>query len=137
MDMLSGYSINAPDVVAEEFNGEMVVLNLANGHYYSLRGIACSLWTRLIAGYSPQSILTSLESRRPELVSLSSEVLERMIDYRLVLLEPGLVAPDPIREEWSGDEPKIEVFDDLAELVAADPVHDVDELVGWPKQAPV
>jgi hypothetical protein len=137
MDRLSGYSINAPDVVAEEFNGEMVVLNLANGHYYSLRGIACSLWTQLIAGYSPQSILTSLESRRPELVSLSSEVLERMIDYRLVRLEPALVAPEPIREKWVGDDPKIEVFDDLAELVAADPVHDVDEVVGWPKQAPV
>jgi hypothetical protein len=27
---------------------------------------------------------------------------------------------------------KLEVFDDLSELLVADPIHDVDEEAGWP-----
>jgi hypothetical protein len=33
---------------------------------------------------------------------------------------------------WSEGEPAIEVFDELAELIYGDPIHDVDEKVGWP-----
>ena len=38
--------------------------------------------------------------------------------------------------DWSGEPPQIEVFDDLAELIFADPIHDVDEQVGWPAPRP-
>jgi hypothetical protein len=41
-----------------------------------------------------------------------------------------------INEVWSGESPRIEVFDDLAELISADPIHDVDEQVGWPTPRP-
>ena len=43
MDELSKYAINAPDVVAEDFDGQIVILNLANGHYFSLKGIAAPM----------------------------------------------------------------------------------------------
>jgi hypothetical protein len=42
------------------------------------------------------------------------------------------VSAEPISELWSGDGPAIEVYDDLAELMLADPIHDVDEQAGWP-----
>ena len=45
------YTINAPDVVAENLGGEIVILNLANGYYFSLGGIACQIWSLLLAGH--------------------------------------------------------------------------------------
>jgi hypothetical protein len=131
MDTSISYVINAPEIVSEDFNGEIVVLNLSNGHYFSLRGIACVMWSLLLAGHSPQSILASIEAKRPDLSRVSSEFFARLIELGLV--RPGtVVTTAPVNELWSGDHPSIEVFDDLAELVAADPIHDVDEQVGWP-----
>ena len=134
MDLFSRYAINAPDVVAEDLNGEIVILNLANGHYFSLCGIACAIWSLLLAGHTPQSIFTSIEASRPDLVEGSSEFVKRLVELKLIRPRGDVdaVAAEPIDELWSGDGPAIEVYDDLAELIFADPIHDVDEQAGWP-----
>lgn len=134
MTAASRYAINAPDVVAEDLNGEIVILNLANGHYFSLCGIACPIWSLLLAGHTPQSIFTSIGVKRPDLVEPSSEFIKRLVELNLVRPRDDVDAgaADPIDELWSGDVPKIEVYDDLAELIFADPIHDVDEQAGWP-----
>ena len=69
MSVFNVYTINAPDVVAEDLDGEIVILNLANGHYFNLCGIAGPIWSLLLAGHPPQSIFLSIEVNRPELVS--------------------------------------------------------------------
>jgi len=129
-----GYTINAPDVVAEDLDGEIVILNLANGHYFSLGGIACPIWSLLLSGHTPQSIFTSIEARRPDLVDGSSEFVNRLIELNLITpcTDADAAPADPIDELWSGTSPTIEVYDDLAELIFADPIHDVDEQAGWP-----
>ena len=134
MSASSRYTINAPDVVAEDLNGEIVILNLANGHYFSLCGIACAIWSLLLAGHTPQSIFTSIEVSRPELVEGSSDFVKRLIELNLICPrgDADAVPAEPIDELWSGDGPTIEVYDDLAELIFADPIHDVDEQAGWP-----
>jgi Coenzyme PQQ synthesis protein D (PqqD) len=129
-----GYTINAPDVVAEDLDGEIVILNLANGHYFSLGGIACAIWSLLLEGHTPQSILASIEASGPDLVDGSSEFINRLIELELIRPRTDADAafvgpPDQI---WSGNGPTIEVYDDLAELIFADPIHDVDEQAGWP-----
>jgi hypothetical protein len=132
------YTINAPDVVAEDLNGEVVILNLANGHYFSLRGIASGIWTSLLAGHAPQAILASIGSRRPALLEASSAFVARLVDLALVRPrdETDAAAEEPIDDPWIGEAPAIEVYDDLAELIFADPIHDVDEQAGWPTPRP-
>lgn len=132
------YAINAPDVVAEDFDGKIVILNLADGRYFSLEGIASQIWSLLVAGSSPAAIFESIESREPSLTRRSSEFVDRLIELKLIRpqeFETGNT-PGPIDENWSGEEPRIEVFDDLAELILADPIHDVDEQAGWPAPRP-
>lgn len=128
------YTINAPDVVAEDLNGEVVILNLANGHYFSLRGTASAIWSSLLAGHTPQSILASIETRRPAFLEASSDFVDRLIALTLIRPRDDADAgpTEPIDEPWAGDAPAIEVYDDLAELIFADPIHDVDEQAGWP-----
>jgi coenzyme PQQ synthesis protein D (PqqD) len=127
------YVINAPDVVSEDFNGEVVILNLANGHYFSLRGIASSIWAAILAGNAPESILASIAQQRPELLDASSTLLSRLMELGLMRPGTGENGTEPLEDQaWSGESPQIEVFDDLAELIFADPIHDVDEQLGWP-----
>jgi coenzyme PQQ synthesis protein D (PqqD) len=137
-DTSSTYAINAPDVVAEDFNGQIVILNLANGHYFSLGGIASAIWSLLLAGHTSQSILSSIQAKQPALADKSLAFLKRLIELNLVRAQAsGAAGPlEPIGETWSGEAPQIEVFDDLAELIFADPIHDVDERVGWPTPRP-
>lgn len=138
VDTSCRYAINAPDVVAEDFDGQVVILNLANGHYFSLSGIATPIWSLILAGQKPQSILTSIQAKRPELIAESLEFLGRLIELKLVRPQADDIGdpPNQIEDLWSGDAPRIEVFGDLAELIFADPIHDVDEQAGWPKPRP-
>ena len=138
MDPSAQYAINAPDVVAESFDGQTVILNLANGHYFSLRGIATPIWASLLAGHTPKAIVASIRASRQELSDASQDFLERLVALNLVRPE-GAGHGDllgPIDETWSGEGPHIEIFDDLAELIYADPIHDVDERAGWPTPRP-
>ena len=130
----SSYTINAPDVVAEDFDGKVVILNLGDGRYFSLEGIASQIWALLVAGASPKAICESIEAHQPSLTRISSDFVDRLIELKLIRprdSEAGDI-PAPTDQTWSDEEPRIEVFDDLAELILADPIHDVDEQAGWP-----
>jgi hypothetical protein len=131
------YAINAPDVVSESFDGQVVVLNLGNGHYFSLRGIAGPIWSSLLSGHTPRGILNSIQTNRPELVEAAQEFLERVVALDLVRPQADAAGgPDRIDEVWAGDGPQIEAYEDLAELIYGDPIHDVDEQTGWPTPKP-
>jgi hypothetical protein len=132
------YTLNEPDVVAEDFDGKIVILNLADGRYFSLEGIGGRIWSLLLDGLAPEAVLESIECMRPELRDSSSQFIGRLIEWRLIRpTEAGnAVTGNPIDEAWAADEPRIEAFDDLAELIFADPIHDVDEQAGWPSPRP-
>jgi len=66
-DPNSLYVINAPDVVAEDFDGQTVMLNLSDGRYFSLGGIASPIWNNLTRGCSPQAIFDSVGQQQPAL----------------------------------------------------------------------
>ena len=134
MDKSSAYEISAPDVIAETFDGEPVILNLVDGRYFSLSGIASSIWPMLLAGHSPEIILASIGAHRPDLVGPSSDFIARLLELNIVRSrsDTDSVNAGTIEADWSGDSPDIQVFDDFAELIAADPIHDVDEEAGWP-----
>jgi hypothetical protein len=138
LDLNSGYTINAPDVVAEDFNGQTVILNLSDGRYFNLAGIASPIWSNLLRGCTPQAIFDSLDQHRPELREQASRFIDQLIDLSLIRreTEAGVDPAPSLGDDWSGEAPQIEIFDDLAELIFADPIHDVDEQVGWPAPRP-
>ncbi len=128
------YAISAPDVVAEDFDGQVVVLNLANGHYYSVHGAGGALWTLVAAGTSINAIMASLSAQRPELVDDALRFVREIVGLGLVREAATVATPAPAMPvAWPAEPPRLEVFNDLAELITADPVHDVDVEAGWPK----
>ena len=130
------YRINEPDVTAESFDGEVIVINLANGRYHSLRGSGTWLWHALASGLGRQEAIERLQASGPVPVDAEKQVSE-FIDQ--VLAEELLVeaaeradrgaaglAPPPVYEV-----PSIETFTDMESLLLIDPIHEVD-VRGWP-----
>lgn len=135
--MSGHWIINAPDVVTETFQGQSVVLDLSSGHYYSLGGNAGRIWSLMMDGYSMDAISAALGAQRPDLVPGLQSFFSDVVARRLIRpAEGGRSEPVVFVEPLSGEPPALVVYDDLAELIYADPIHDVDEGQGWPVQRP-
>ena len=52
----NSYEVSSPDIVAELFADDVVVLNLENGKYFSLRGLSAKLWSAVTARHAPRQI---------------------------------------------------------------------------------
>ena len=138
MQLETSYEISVPDIVAEDFTTEIVVLNLANGKYFSLTGVAASLWNDIAAGHRPQDILDRLsaqvkdtEAVRTFILDLIREELIRPVEVTVASV-PADMACTTAASDIDAEPPRLEAFDDMAELILSDPIHDVDEDVGWP-----
>ena len=57
---LDGLEVAEPDCIAEDFGGEIVVLNSTSGVYYSLSGLAAAVWRDLMAAHSVESLLKEI-----------------------------------------------------------------------------
>ena len=133
------YELNTPDIVSEAFDGEYVVLNLSNGKYFSMVDSANLLWTSLTEGTSPRAIVDGAVRAGNRHAAAIESFLGQVIELRLVRpaasAEPAAMDAGLAERIATIDSaPQVEVFDDLADLILADPVHDVDEEAGWPVQ---
>ncbi len=137
VDIADRFSINTPDVVAERFDGEYVILNLQSGKYFALSGAAPAVWDDVMAGHSPASLATAVGERDPAKSDKISNFLHALIAEALIVSAPGKApaASPPLSTDillrGAGDL-RFEVFDDMADLILADPIHDADEESGWP-----
>lgn len=133
----SRYQVAGSDIVAETFDGDVVVLDLSCGKYFSFNDSACALWEGLSSGVRPDALLGGAHVPASAVETLLGQLLE----YRLLAAsaEPaGTPSPALLdRLAAAKEPPEVTVFDDLADLFLADPIHDVEEPTGWPavKQA--
>lgn len=134
--------INTPNVVGEEFEGEVVVVNLESGCYFSLLGSAKQIWKLLtLGGASPADIIARLENDFDcsgiEVAAVVSPFLDDMLAAEILVSDetpPSLEHAD-VHERADDrppfESPRMEVFSDLQDILLLDPIHDVDE-AGWP-----
>ena len=131
----NSYKIANPHVVAEDFGSEVVILNLENGKYYSANGCAASLWRDVSQGKPPHEIIENILDKTMQ--ASVTQFISKLIDEGLVLPttenSQHITASEFIATlETNPTAPSLEVFDDMSELILSDPIHDVDEDVGWP-----
>lgn len=132
------YEVATPEVVDEDFGTEIVVLNLADGRYFSLRGVAAALWRDARAGHAPGCLADAAGAGDETLGAAVADFFSSLFEAGLLreCERPG-VRPtgeaaslaELLRERQA---PLLEVFDDMAELILSDPIHDVEEDIGWP-----
>jgi hypothetical protein len=125
-----------PQCVAEDFDGEIVVLNTDSGVYYSIRSAGATLWRNLAAGHSIETVLAGVES--PEAAQVIRAFIDAVIDQGLMRPAATAVLPEELPplemgENGQGGTPILEAFHDMKSLLLLDPVHEVDSEAGWPK----
>lgn len=135
--------INAPNVVGEEFNSEVVVVNLDSGFYFSLLGSAKDIWRTLANGVTePEEIISILQKNFDctgvDVSALVLAFLDEMLALEILVLDDATPSGDPVPLQNSDgvrrpfEPPCIETFSDLQDILLLDPIHEVDE-AGWPK----
>jgi Coenzyme PQQ synthesis protein D (PqqD) len=140
------FRVKTPDVMHESIEGEVIIINLLSGTYYSVRGSGAEIWTLVQDGDAVsreeivEALVAAFDAPRPELERSATQFLDE-------LLREGLVAEVKADQEEKTprtlpesrqtrlfEPPALEKYTDMQDLVLIDPVHQVDE-EGWPRQA--
>lgn len=137
------FRINSPTVVEETIEGEVVVVNLDNGNYYSLENTSSEVWQLVKQGARPGQICKFIASRYSEKDELVEEPLAKFLSE---LQQEGLIVADDSAATIQSTElvlevlsttptafsaPVLEKYSDMQELLLLDPVHEVSDS-GWP-----
>jgi hypothetical protein len=135
------YTIRNQQVINETLDNETIIINLETGVYYSLNPMATLIWRGLMAGVSVQDLATALQARYPETNDVAAAV-QKFISFiameQLVeATETGAADMEKFRDEVAANTnafitPAVEKFEDMQEMLLADPIHEVEE-DGWPK----
>lgn len=129
---------NAPRVVHEAIDGEVIVIDLATGTYFSLQGGAANVWALIAAGKSVPDMVTVLAGLYDEEADSVRNVLDPFLaelqaESLVVADTNGHVDSDTLPELVADGafSATLDKHTDMTELILLDPVHDVDS-VGWP-----
>ena len=147
MDSIDRYfECNAPGVIFERFEDETVVINLDSGNYYTLDAMAAAVWERLNESVPLRALIGELQrdySGDPgEIERAIREFVGLLLSEQLVrpVVSPPATAsrpetgngvPSAAKSKGDFRAPQLGKYNDMAEMLLLDPVHDVDG-AGWP-----
>jgi hypothetical protein len=137
------YRHNDAEIAVERFDDGTVMINFLTGRYFALNPLGELLWSLLRSGATGRQ-LASFLAAQPVFSGIPPATIEADVTAflavlaaeRLVaeLVDPGvrsnLEAPAVAAVPYAA--PHVDVFDDLADLILLDPIHDVNEKLGWP-----
>lgn len=150
MSWSDSFQVN-PKIVNATIDGEVIMLNLDRGRYYSLTASGADAWTAIERGASTGEILEQFRARyEASQAEIEGALLRLFKDLR----EEDLILPSeagngpanggsgsaPDAASASGERlpfeaPMLQAFTDMEELLLLDPIHEVDAS-GWPNRKP-
>lgn len=140
MNLETKFEINPLKVISEMLDGETIIINLETGTYFSMNETASFIWEDIQSGYSINKItehigmiFTVEEKEAEQSVVNFIELLEK---DGLVTISEGasdISVPNVSEAKKPYLTPTIEKYEDMQEMLLADPIHDVDT-AGWPKR---
>ena len=140
----SVYRVNSPQVIFENIDGELILVHMEKGAYYTTDDIGSLVWFQVEARCSVAEMCESLqfqfEAGPGEIEAAVHSFLER-------LLAEDLIAPDQAAQprtpaarvattpKRAFRTPALQSYRDMQDMLALDPIHDV-EAAGWPVPKP-
>jgi hypothetical protein len=138
MNQQAALRVNQPEVVSETIDGEVIIINLDSGTYYSLNDLSAAVWTYIEQGASVNQIVGKLSAVYAANANLIATELPQFVEQLLaenLIVENGAESASPSDDDLSlppvFSTPTLEKFSDMQDLLLLDPIHDVDE-AGWP-----
>ena len=137
----SQYRTNAPTVISEIIDNEVIIINLDSGAYYSLRDTGAAVWQLIQNGATLQQVIEQMclnwDGAEQDIVDGVNQLLAELLQEKLLLPAealPPTVNPLPanLTEKAIFRKPVLEKFTNMSDLLLLDPIHEVDDS-GWPK----
>lgn len=126
------FEVASQDIVHETIEGEVVIVNLENGFYYSTDKAGCQIWNMLLGGFSVGEIVQSLRDRFPqqadEISTPTTSMINDLFGERLIKVSKDAQGPE------AGQPPEVEIGDEfvppalakhreMQDLLLVDPIH--------------
>ncbi len=129
-------AVRPTDVVHETVDGEVVIVDLSNGVYFSTDGVGAAVWGALASGTTLERLAEWAQSAFPGEPNAAEEVsqfVQQLYAQKLVeesSSEPN-GAPDGVPGSYAT--PNLQAFNDMESLLLLDPIHDVGPETSWPE----
>ncbi|MEI8002494.1 MAG: hypothetical protein WCI50_14195 [Actinomycetes bacterium] len=133
MDLLDQpHELRSPAVISDEVDGEVLAIDLDQGIYYVVPPAAAHVWRALTRGVPARVVAADRTAGEQQAVAA---FLAQLVEVGLVRAAPAPIIPDaPV--PWDGSPLLLEAHDDMADLLGLDPIHDADDVAGWPTPPP-
>jgi hypothetical protein len=138
------YRVNKPHVILENFDDEIVIVNLESGNYYSIDAIGAEIWTMVQRGATVAEIAVQLSREYDAAIQI---IEKAVMEFVRMILSEKLIVPNAnaAAQHYPPDAsasnvhkpftvPALHKYTDMQELLLVDPIHEVDE-TGWPNIA--
>jgi hypothetical protein len=139
----ASYRINDAEVIAESVGGELLIINLSNGTYYSSEGTGDQIWALLVANSSLTDVVAWLSARygadRTEIQEAVEAFADELEREGLIVRHPHRLQAPTAPAAANGDRfrtPVLHKYTDFQGLLWLDPIHEVDRSAGWPQPKP-
>ena len=144
--MTTRFRVNSPNVIHETIEGEVILIDLKTGTYFSLRDSGAAVWQALEQGAGEDGITAELRSRydasEEQIRDAVRQLLGQLEGEGLIRADEGEAAPaaTPSASDNGAGRlpfaaPVLEKHTDMQDLILLDPVHEVGA-EGWPHPAP-
>ena len=141
------FRVNTPSITHQTIEGEVVIINLETGNYYSVTQVGVDVWNLLDAGHAIDDVVAQVAATYD---GGSSEIEASVLQFLGELRKEDLVVPrdgsaPPVTAPTAGgvpagnkrpfEPPSVQRYTDMQDLLLLDPIHEVDD-TGWPNLKP-
>lgn len=117
------------EVTAKVIDGEAIIINLANGIYYSMDKVGGLIWDLVQGGYSLEEIIVAVTERydvsREQVQADVQELVEELLRENLVSVSENGASVEKRQleqqEKCPYEVPKLNIYRDMGDLLALDP----------------
>lgn len=117
------------EVASKVIDGEAIIINLANGVYYSMDKVGAFVWDRLQSGCTLDDVITAVTGAyavpREEAEANVRELVEELVQENLVIPsengEAAVAGTMKQQEKAPYEIPKLNIYRDMGDLLALDP----------------
>ena len=136
------FRVNSPQVVGEMIDGEVVIVNLDKGYYYSLQKTGADVWSKIESQLDRDNIVQEMtqeyDGSFADITTAIDEFLEELLNEEIIVVtdsiseseNPNLITEINTKKPF--EKPILEKFTDMEDLLLLDPIHEVDIESGWP-----
>jgi len=117
------------EIAAKVIDGEAIIINLANGIYYSMDKVGGLIWDLLQVGYDLEEIVVAVTERydvsREQVQADVQELVEELLRENLVSVSENGASVEKRQveqqEKLPYEVPKLNIYRDMGDLLALDP----------------